>query len=185
MARYSAKREEKKQTAYKMKTEINSRLFSELTIQILGLSKEPETKFLCKYCDDAFTYDYINYDGFNYVSFADFEPYQFSQTVKLFNPYTDLKLCQYILFWYIQNIYGLSLDDILISGISNNMMNDKGYLFIKFTDKDGKFKEVRSNIYNRDCIKYLDMIYQFEGAFFLEYNKLKEVDLVPYDLFNV
>lgn len=189
------KREEKKQRMYMECMEKNSRLFSEMTMQRLGLEKEDGTNYICKFFDEDDEDDNflilnrsncetINFDGFRYVSYDDIDKYKNSQEVKLFDPYNNIKLCTFLLQWYIVNIYKYNIDNIIVIGITNARMNDPGYAYIKGRDNYGRIWELKGGTYNRDCIKYLDLIYKLDGAFPLEFNKLKEVDMVQYDNFN-
>lgn len=187
------KKEEMRQKRYYEQMERNSRIFSDLFIQRLGLEKEDGTGFLVKEPDNDEGEFYLNmnpqgetikFDGFRYVTFEDFYLYQDKSTVKVFDPYNNIKLCSFLFNWYLVNIMRYNLDNVIIVGITNAKMNDNGFAFIKARDIEGRIWEVDGNCYNRDCIKYLDLIYRLDEALPMEYDKLREVDMVQYDNFN-
>lgn len=188
-----SKREELRQQRYYDLMEKNARLFSDLFIQRLGLEKEEGTGFLVKEAENDEGEFYLNmnpqgetikFDGFRYVAFEDIYKFGERQSVKVFDPYNNIKLCSFLFNWYLVNIMHYNLDDIIVVGITNSKMNDSGFAFIKAKDGYGRIWEVDGNVYNRDCIKYLDLIYRLDEALPMEYDKLREVDMVQYDKFN-
>lgn len=187
------KKEEMRQKRYYELMNRNSYLFADLFMQRLGLEKEEATGFIAKEPDNDEGDYYLNlnsqgetlkFDGFRYVTFEDYPNYQDRQDIKIFDPYNNIKLCSFLFNWYIVNILHYDINNIIVVGITNSKMNDLGFAFVKGTDENGKIWEIDGNPYNRDCIKYLDLIYKIEQALPMEYDKLKEVDMVQYDKFN-
>lgn len=193
MARVT-KKELKKQELYEKTMAFNGAIFSQLIAQRLGLIKDPNTKFIIIESDDDDMSNLNNelfmFDGYKYVFKEDAERYERDQSVKVFDPYNDIKLIVYLVNWYMQHIQHWNVEEcVLLMAISNNTMNAEGYGFIKFMQENPethqiKTWEMRGNKYKRDCIKYLDLIYKMDGAISIEYDKLKEIDIEQYDKFN-
>lgn len=188
------KKEELKQKRYADLMNRNSFMFADLFVQRLGLEKEEGTRFLAAGADNDEGDFYLNlnpqgesikFDGYRYVMYDDIYLYRDRNDVKLFDPYNNIKLCEFLLNWYMINIAHYDMEDIMVIGLTNSRMNDYGCAFIKGITKGTSSNwSINGHYYTRDCIKYLDLIYAMENAFPLEYEKLKEVDIEPYDRFN-
>ena len=73
-------------------------------------------------------------------------------------------------------------------------MNEYGHFELTFNnDFDGKYEyisdsntdKIIGHNYNRDSLKYLDLIYVLDGAADVEFIALKNIDLVNYDKFEI
>lgn len=188
------KKELQKQELYNKTMALNGSIFAQLVAQRLGLEKNPITGFIMINREDdnidSMGNEVFTFDGYKFVFNEDYERYEHDQSVKLFDPYNNIKLIIFLVNWYMVNIQHWDVDEcVLLMAISNNVMNATGYGFIKFMNEDPvthsyKIWELRGNNYHRDCIKYLDLIYKMDGAISLEYDKLKSIDIEQYDKFN-
>ena len=191
------KKEEKKQIKYYELKDQYSREFSELMIQRLGLESNGEMNTLV--FDDIYIYGLplpLTYDGYKFVSFdyiqiAEENP----DKIKVFDPYNDLGLANYCVLQIMQYIQDIDVNNaVSIISISNNKMNEDGHFELIFNhDFDGKYEYISDpntdkligHNYNRDSLKYLDLIYVLDGAADIEFVALKNIDLVNYDKFEL
>ena len=189
------KKEEKKQLKYYELKEQYSREFSELMIQRLGLVPSEDLNTLV--FEDCYIGNFqlpMSYDGFKFVSFDDANiADEYPDKIKVFDPYNDLGLANYCILQFMRYILEIDVNSaISIISISNNKMNELGHGSISFTnnfdasefDVDSE-NQLNGNDYNRDSIKYLDLIYLLDGAADIEYNVLHNLDLVNYDQFEL
>jgi len=87
-----------------------------------------------------------------------------------FDPYNNVKLAASLLTFYLSEYLG---KEILFMGVTNKKLNEEGKLILKFADG----QTIEGNIYDRDSLKYIDMVYMLEGSAPPEYTALKEIDL--------
>lgn len=182
MSRVTKKEIAKQEKYYKL-MEDNAKEFSTLIIERLGLEPQPSTGLLIV-SDELYDGNlvYFTYDGFKYIPFEYQQYYENIQDVKVFDPYNNINLCTNIIMWYICNIMGRNADDVDLIGVTNAKMNDKGAAFIKFEDKPDKMV---GHEYNRDCLKYMDLVYKLDDAHELEYKRLQDLDMKQYDEFEL
>lgn len=203
-----AKKDEIKQEKYYALKEANSIDFSELMIQRLGLETDEDTGYLYFDSDDdnnkIITFgmlDYFVFDGFKFVSFenkdiADGNP----NSVKIFDPYNDINLVNFCVTWFLHNIKGIDVNNrVQEIAVSNNKMNDPGKGIIVFFKRNMMDKSINDigledimnngiiegNTYNRDCLKYMDLIFLLDEAAPPEYMALRNLDMVSFDDFKV
>lgn len=181
------KRELAKQERYYALMDANARVFSTRMIQHLELVPvseyiDGENDFLASenLLEEENSIMYFTHEGYKYVSFDDFERYQNHQDVKVFDPYNNIRLCVGCVAWYIRYNLNVDLSLVDIIAVTNQKMNDPGYAKIQFADQ----RELIGNEYNRDCLKYMDLIYKMAEAHPIEFNELKSLDMVNYDEFK-
>lgn len=175
------KKELAKQERYYGLMNANAKKFSILIMDRLGLEPEESTGFLIM--SDWFEsgeIKYFTYDGYKYVPFEYGQHYENNQEVKIFDPYNNIKLCINLIPWYIMNIMNVNSDSIELIGVDNSKMNDPGAAFIQFEGREKMY----GNTYNRDCLKYADILYKLDNAHPIEYTKLKNLDIGQYDEFE-
>ena len=191
------RKEEKKQLKYYELKDQYSREFSELMIQRLGL--EPEGEMNTLVFEDVYAYDLqlpLTYDGYKFVPFDFIEiAEQNPDKIKVFDPYNDLGLANYCVLQYMIYIKEIDVNKCVdIISISNNKMNSIGKCIITFNNNfDGKDEFVNEpatdrlvgHDYNRDSLKYLDLIYIMDDAADVEFTALHNIDLVNYDEFEL
>ena len=190
------RKEEKKQLKYyELKTQF-AKEFSELMIQRLGLESDGDMNTLV--FEDIYAYNLplsLSYDGYKFVTFDDaYIAEENPDKIKVFDPYNDLGLANYCVLQYMTYVMEIDVNNaISIISISNNKMNEPGRGEISFSNEFEDKKEYANNpdgdkllgnIYNRDSLKYLDLIYILDGAADIEYTALKNIDLVNYDKFE-
>jgi len=201
------KKDEIKQNKYYALKDANSVEFSDLMIQRLGLEVDNETGYLYFDSDDdnnkIITFGTLNYfvfDGFKFVSFENKEIAENNpNSIKVFDPYNDIKLADFCVNWFLHNIKGIDVNNrVQEIAISNNKMNDPGNGIIVFfkrsvIDKsvnDIELEElmnrgiIEGNTYNRDCLKYMDLIFILDEAAPPEYMALHNLDMVSFDEFE-
>ena len=180
------KKEEKKQEKYYALKDQFAREFSELMIQRLGLETD-QLGFLM-YEDIIvggaplrFSYNGCNYVTFDDISIAEENP----DTIKVFDPYNDLGLATYCVMQYMCYIQEIDVNEcVSIISVTNSKMNSLGCSELTYTAKMNN-KKISGNMYHRDCLKYLDLIYILDGAADEEYTALQNLDLVNYDEFEM
>lgn len=182
----SVREELNKEYYEKIKLE-NSIKFSNFVFQRIGLEIDESSGYLC--CPDiidartqralTFIYDGFKYVTYNnkYMKLTEENP----EDTKIFDPYNNMGLMYHCIEWFMVNQLGIDINNEVISiGISNKKMNDPGYAFIIYFDKP----ELSGNIYNRDCLKYMDLILRLDDGIIVEYMNLKRMDMDPYDKFD-
>nr|DAR06495.1 MAG TPA: hypothetical protein [Caudoviricetes sp.] len=165
----------------------NAMKFSNFVFQRIGLEIDEQTGYL--YCPDIIDYQSQKplafvFDGFKYVPFK--KPYcdlaeTRAEDTKLFDPYNNMALMQQCLGWFMVHQLGIDTNnEVLSMGISNRKMNDPGYAFIAYFNKP----ELDGHIYNRDCLKYMDLILMLDDGLIIEYDQLRRMDMESYDKFD-
>jgi len=180
------KKEEKKHERYYALKDQFAKEFSELMIQRLGLDVDDNGILVY---EDIFVGGMpmkFSYNGYNFVSFDTPEiAEEYPETIKIFDPYNDLRLATYCVMQYLCYIEEIDVNEcVSIIAVTNSKMNEPGEGEITFTAKMNN-KKITGNTYNRDCLKYLDLIYIFDNAAKEEYVALKNLDLVNYDKFEM
>ncbi|MBQ8132767.1 MAG: hypothetical protein IJ193_09780 [Bacilli bacterium] len=189
-------KDEKKQNAFYELRDKYAREFSELVIQRLGLEPEGDNNTLV--FSDIFLSGiplHLIYEGYKFVPF-DYEyiAEQNPDTIKVFDPYNDLGLINYCLSQYMVYIQEIDVNKyVSIISISNNKMNEYGHGEIAFDTEYGTSElsntpdgyHIIGHDYNRDSLKYLDLIYIMDGAAKIEYTALRNLDLVNMDKFEI
>ena len=180
------KKEEKKQLKYYELKDQYAKEFSELMIQRLGLTVDYSG--LLEYEDIIvggsqlkFTYNSFNYVPYENAQLAETNP----DTIKVFDPYNDLGLATYCVMQYLCYIEEIDVNKcVSIIAVNNTKMNEPGEIELTFNENMNNQKIV-GHTYNRDCLKFLDLIYVLDGADDAEYTALKNLDLVNYDKFEL
>jgi hypothetical protein len=176
-----------KQELYYGLMEKNAKIFSLRMIQRLGLETYPNNKLLCVSDElENGVLAYFSYDGIKYVAFENAEFYPDNQEIKVFDPYNNIRLCINCVLWYMQNVGHYDTTTVDLLAVTNQKMNDSGMGRLQFTDatNNGIYKLETNHFYNRDCLKYLDLIYAMDEAIPPEYDELASLDMVGYDEFN-
>jgi hypothetical protein len=88
----------------------------------------------------------------------------------LFDPYNNVKLCCGLLQYYITQYLGRDTNMIFLS---NKNMNEHGTLTVIFDDGT----QLIGNAYNKDTLKYLDMILVLDIALPFDFNFLARLDI--------
>lgn len=187
MIRYT----EKDKAAFEEHKQKNAINFSNYVAQQMGLDILSDGTL---YYDDIL----FNFDGFKYIPYT-MENVQKAEenedTIKVFDPYSNLKLMEFCLRFYLATEINIPEDRILVLGVTNNKMNDKGACFVKFykhepgvvydenTSLNTNGTVITGHIYSRDCLKYADMMLMFSGALPFEYDELRKMELTPYEKF--
>lgn len=184
-----SKREQDKQDRYYGLMLKNAKVFSTRMIQKLGLTDEGPNDDNTLIIEDALYDDNtvipFMFDGYKYITFdeadrilaqSDSLPFN----IKTFDPYNDIRLCMACVGWYLQTVLNVNPDIINVLAVTNQKMNDEGYALIKFSD----MRELRGHPYNRDCLKYLDLIYIMDQSLSMEYTELSGLDMVSFEDFK-
>jgi hypothetical protein len=87
-----------------------------------------------------------------------------------FDPYNNIKLCCGLLQYYINA--GLGRDTTMMY-LSNKNMNEAGELTVVLEDGT----KITGNTYNKDTLKYIDMLLILDRALALDFAMLKGFDI--------
>ena len=181
------KREEKKQAMYYNLRDQYAREFSELMIQRLGLTVDESTGLLVyedifiSFVQLQFTFNSFKYVPFENAELAEANP----DTIKVFDPYNELKLAAYCVMQFMVYVKEIDVNNcVSIMSITNSKMNAEGHGEITFTELMNNQKLIGHD-YNRDSLKYMDLIYIMDDAADPEYDALRNLDLVNYDEFEM
>lgn len=184
-----SKREQAKQDRYYSLMIANGKVFSTRMIQKLGLTDEGPDADKALIIEDALFDDNtvipFMHDGYKYITFDQTDRVlaqngSLPNNIKVFDPYNDIRLCMACVGWYLQTVLNVNPNIINVLAVTNQKMNDQGYALIKFSD----MRELRGHLYNRDCLKYLDLIYIMDEANPIEYKELASLDMVSFEDFK-
>ena len=87
-----------------------------------------------------------------------------------FDPYNNIKLLIGLIAVYCEEYF--PGDEMLTLAISNRRPNKPGVATIRF--RSGLWFE--SDTYNKDSLKYIDLLYQMDGSVPPEFRRIKELD---------
>jgi len=139
---------------------------SNFLIQRMGLDYD-RAGFINRFDDETNTMSEFIFDGKKCKALA----FPIIKGTELaLDPYNNVKLCCGILQYYITDYLGRDTTTIFLS---NKSMNENGTLTVIFDDGSS----VTGNPYNKDTLKYVDMILILDGALFMDFKVLKEMDI--------
>lgn len=152
--------------------ERNSIICRNLIMQKLGLELNSDGYVtFCNEDEDSDECEVLSFDGKKCtLNLRD------ETTEILFDPYNNIKLACSLMHFYMTNMCGFNPHgDILLLFLTNDtIINKPGCCQIKFEDG----YELIGNIYCRDTLKYIDIIYILDGSSPIEFNALRGIDII-------
>lgn len=139
---------------------------SNFLMRILGLETD-SSGFITRFDDEDNSVSAFVFDGKKCKNLN----YPINMRTELpFDPYNNVKLCCGVLQYYITNYLHRDTNMLFIT---NRNMNESGNAAVIFDDGS----KVEGNTYNKDTLKYIDMILVLDRAIPLEYNTLRQLDI--------
>jgi len=170
MARISAKRqllEEQQRLLEEQTLQKNSFDCANFLMQRMELEVDDKTGFLARYNEDTEELSEIIFDGKKCKDLrAPIDP----RKEMPFDPYNNIKLCCGLLQYYVNEYMG---KDTQIMYLSNKTSNDEGTLTLVFENG----QSVIGNPYNKDTLKYIDMIVLLDGGNAIDNRTIKGMDV--------